>query len=100
MFRIWGFIFILVSCVLFCQLSYAQKPSDVIDDKNINYGLIHSLFLEKLNKLRTGMGLNSLKEDTLLNRPANDQAVYMKLTGIVGHQQKTKNKTWPTDRVR
>src|SRR6185437_1416993 len=99
MFRIRRFISIFILLIAFYQFSEAQKASDIIDVNNINCKLISNLFFEKLNKLRIGMGLNALKEDTLLATAATDQAEYMGKTGIVGHKQDIKNKTWPTDRV-
>ncbi|HXP52933.1 MAG TPA: CAP domain-containing protein, partial [Bacteroidia bacterium] len=79
--------------------SYAQDGSKVIDDRNINVSLLNSLFLNRLNELRTQQGLNKLGNDSILTLAATDQAKYMSKIGQVLHTQDIRNKENPTARV-
>lgn len=91
--------------LLFCLITapiitaLAQDSLTVIDGTSINTDLLGALFLKKLNALREQHGLNTLGTDPFLIDAANDQAAYMNQTGKVGHEQTTKGKEWPVDRV-
>jgi len=97
--RLKRYLFLLLLVLGGYLSSHAQNGDKEIDGKNIDEHLLSSLFLKKLNDLRTSQGLNNLKADSILAMAANDQAKYMLKTGVVGHTQTTKNKTSPTQRV-
>jgi len=79
--------------------TYAQDGTTIIDGNNIDARLLGSLFLKRLNELRTQQKLNVLGKDSILAVAAEDQAKYMNKTNEVGHFQKTKDKENPTARV-
>jgi uncharacterized protein YkwD len=77
----------------------AQKKSRDIDLKNINYQLLETEFMQRLNQLREGMNLDKLSSDNILKRAAKDQADYQQSIHQLTHNQKTKDKETPQKRV-
>lgn len=87
-------IFIFISIHLF-----SQSASSEINLNNINYNLIESEFITRLNKLRIDQKLNTLDNDNILKRAAADQANYQKEKHFLTHSQTNKGKETPQNRV-
>lgn len=90
--------FILYTLIFFKTAVYAQSPAEINLTK-IDYKQIETAFYLKINKLREEKGCGKLTPDVILKLAADDQAAYMQSTHLVGHNQKTKGKENPRNRV-
>jgi uncharacterized protein YkwD len=90
---------ILLLLLLFCLAARAQKKSPELDLKNLNYQMLETEFIERLNQMREGMSLGKLSADNILKRAAKDQADYQQSIHQLSHSQPTKDKETPQKRV-
>lgn len=86
--------FIFISASLRCQ-----NASPAIDLKAINFSLIESDFIQRLNAMRAGMKLDVLVNDEILDKAASDQAGYQMQKHFLTHDQTIKGKEKPQNRV-
>lgn len=84
---------------LMCNFVIAQSPNDIIDPNRINFSLLENLFQEQLNELRRSKGLGTIVMDVVLAKAGQDQAEYQNRINKLTHDQITKGKETPTDRV-
>lgn len=87
-------VFIILSFSLRCQTATSE-----INLSSINYSLIESEFLTRLNALRTDQKLNTLGTDNILKKAAADQAGYQEEKHFLTHEQTVKGKEKPQNRV-
>lgn len=87
-----AFILLFVSCASFAQ-------QDRIDPKAFDYDLLNDLVMQEINSLRTRKRLDSLTPDAILIEAADDQAKYMGENSVLTHNQKSRAKHTPYDRV-
>ncbi|MCE3227485.1 MAG: hypothetical protein K0S32_2036 [Bacteroidetes bacterium] len=81
-------------------IGFSQKSSPEINLSNINYNLIESEFMERLNKLRAEKNLSLLTSDNTLKKAAKDQADYQNKKHYLTHTQPdNKIKETPQKRV-
>lgn len=80
-------------------IGYCQTATSEINLSTINYRLLESEFMARLNKLRADQHLDALENDNTLNKAAIDQAVYQKNIHRVTHTQTVKGKETVNARV-
>jgi len=93
---------ILVSIAFIASFDFvclAQTADSEINLTKINTGLLESLFIKKLNQLRTDKKVGALTKDNILTYAAQDQATYMRLKKELTHSQTSKEKESPSKRV-
>ncbi|MBL7913284.1 MAG: CAP domain-containing protein [Bacteroidia bacterium] len=90
---------LLIIFISFSIYLSGQTASSEINVTNINYSLIESEFLNRLNKLRTDQKLTTLTSDNILKKAATDQAKYQNEKHVVTHNQTNKGKEKPQNRV-
>ena len=83
--------------LLFPGLANAQQ--DRIDPSNFNYELLNQLVMDEVNNIRSRKRLDSLTHDLSLDLASNDHAKYMGDNSVLTHNQKSKQKYSPYDRV-
>lgn len=80
--------FILINCI---QLQ-AQKMT-------IDYKVLEQEVVQLMNEHRATLSLNSLENDVVLQKAAQDQSDYMVAIRKLTHEQANKNKTLPKNRI-
>ncbi|MBA2611133.1 MAG: CAP domain-containing protein [Bacteroidetes bacterium] len=90
---------LLIIFISFSIYASSQTASSEISVNSINYPLIKSEFLNRLNKLRGDQKLNALVSDNILKKAATDQAAYQNGKHLVTHNQTNKGKEKPQSRV-
>lgn len=89
---LWGFFLIPF-------FSFAQVPGHKIDPDDIDYDLLNKYVMLEVNKYRKRRRVDTLKDDEILKKAAQDQAAYMAAEQEIGHGQKSKEKGSPYKRV-
>lgn len=85
--------------VLFILVPFVSFGQTKINPKKIDADLLNDLILKEVNALRNRKRLDTLRYDEPLNKAADDHASYMSDNEIVTHDQKSKIKRGPYDRV-
>ncbi len=88
--------FWLITLLLFPFLTIGQTT---VNPSKLDTELLNALILEEVNAVRKRKRLDTLVQDEVLKRAANDHANYMGSNGVVTHDQKAKIKRTPYDRV-
>jgi len=81
---------------LHCLTLSAQEK---IDPANFKYDRLNQLVWEEVNNMRTRKRADSLIYDKSLDNASNDHAKYMGENDVLTHDQKTRDKKTPLDRV-
>lgn len=90
---------LLLLLLVFSLKGYAQKKSPEINLAALDYHQIEAEFIARLNSLRAELKLNALENDNILKKAATDQSHYQKEKHFLTHDQKTKGKEKPANRV-
>lgn len=89
---------ILIIFVLVIKFGYGQV-NDKLHPKSIDFEVLESTILEKVNKLRDSLSLSKLTKDKILNKAALDHSDYQNQFKKLTHDQKRFRKESPFDRV-
>ena len=89
----------IVVIIAFLSSFSAYGQQDIIDPNNFNYDLLNQLVADEVNSIRERKRLNPLSLDQSLDEASNDQAKYVGELNLLTHNQKSKLKRTPYDRV-
>lgn len=78
---------------------FSQKKIVEINLNSIDFSLIQTEFISRLNVMRADLKLNTLNADKILAKAATDQAQYQKEKHLLTHEQKVKGKEKALNRV-
>lgn len=85
--------------LLFFILTNYLWGQEKVDTNNVDLELLNAKINEQLNTLRSRKRLDTLGHDNILQDAADDHAQYMSQEKALGHDQKSKAKRTPQDRV-
>jgi len=86
-------------CILFLIPTFSFSQADRIDPANFNYDLLNENVANEINLIRSRKKLDSLTNDEILVSAADDHAEYMGVNQKLTHNQHSKIKFAPYDRV-